>query len=130
SIQLIATAKGLSIYDGQKFTNYTTRANEPTLEWNKTRGDLWFYAGEKDGITRFDGEKMNYLIFPKPNINNRDDSYGVTDISRDKEGVVLIATYAALFNYDGEIFNTYDHEELELEDLEKLHIRRVLADSK
>ncbi len=127
---LIATSKGLSIYDGQKFTNYTTKTNEPTLEWDKTRGDLWFYAGEEDGINRFDGKNMSYLIFPKPKIYNPNDSYGVTDISKDKDGKVWIATYAALFNYDGDMLNIFDHENLELKDHETLHIRSVLADSK
>ncbi len=127
---LIATAKGLSIYNGQKFTNYTTKTNDPTLEWNETSGDLWFYAGEKDGINRFDGERINYLIFPKPKVYNPNDSYGVTDISIDKESVVWIATYAALFNYDGKMLNIFDNEKLELKNNQKLHVRSVLADSK
>ena len=127
---LIATAKGLSIYDGQKFTNYTTMTNEPRLEWNKTNGDLWFYAGEEEGINRFDGVNMSYLIFPKPKIYKPNDSYGVTDISIDKEGKVWIATYAALFNYDGNMVTIFDHEKLKLKDNELLHIRSVLADSK
>ena len=127
---LISTAKGLSVYDGQKFTNYTTKASEPTLEWNKTRGDLWFYAGEEDGINRFDGEQMNYLIFPKPEIYNSNDSYGVTDIEVDTESKVWIATYAALFNYDGKIVQVFDHKKLKLKDNEKLHIRSLLVDSK
>ena len=127
---LISTAKGLSVYDGQKFTNYTTKTNEPTLEWNKTRGDLWFYAGEEDGINRFDGEQMNYLIFPKPEIYNSNDSYGVTDIAVDTESKVWIATYAALFNYDGKNVNIFDHKKLKLKGNEILHIRSLLADSK
>jgi ligand-binding sensor domain-containing protein len=127
---LISTAKGLSIYDRSNFTNYTTKTNEPTLEWNKTQGDFWFYAGEKDGINRFDGEKMNYLIFPKPKNYTPDDSYGVTAISKGKDGKVWIATYAALFSYDDEVINIFDAKNLELQENEKLHIRSVLADSK
>lgn len=127
---LIATSKGLSIYDGQKFTNYPTKTIEPTLEWNETSGDLWFYAGEKDGINRFDGKNMNYLIFPKPKNDNPDNSYGVTDISEDKDDKVWIATYAALYNYDGKKISIFDHKNLKLKDNELLHIRSVLADSK
>lgn len=127
---LISTAKGLSIYEGQKFTNYTTKTNVSTLEWNETRGNIWFYAGEEDGINRFDGVNMNYLIFPKPKIYNLNDSYGVTDISKDKQGIVWIATYAALFNYDGKTVKIFDHKKLKLKDDEILHIRSVLADSK
>jgi ligand-binding sensor domain-containing protein len=146
---LIGTAKGLSIYDGQKFTNYSTQSNNPIFEWNKTNGDEWFYAGEEGGINRFDGKNMHYLIFPKPkNENpgnsyganfliftqprneNPDNSYGVTDISKDKNGKVWMAAYSALYSYDGKIVNIFGHENLNLKYNEHLHIRSVLADSK
>ncbi len=130
---LIATAKGLSSYDGKKFKNYPTNSSNPKYEWNETKGDLWLYAGEEEGINRFDGINMNYLIFPKPKNKSADNSfntYGVTGISKDKEGKVWISTYAALFNYDGKMVNIFDHERLKLKDNELLHIRTVLADSK
>ena len=124
------TAKGVSVYYQGKVTNYSTKSNETKYEWNETKGDLWFNAGEKDGINRFDGNTMNYLIFPKPKNENPDNSYGVTDISKDKNGKVWIATYAALFNYDGKMVTIFDHEKLNLKENELLHIRSVLADSK
>lgn len=124
------TAKGVSVYDKRIFTNYSTKTDEPKYEWNKTNGDLWFYGSEEDGINRFDGINMNYLIFPKPKNKNPDNTYGVTDISKDKNGIVWIATYAALFNYDGKIVNIFDSEKLNLKDNDLLHIRSVLADSK
>jgi len=124
------TANGVSVYKGGKFTNYSTKTNDPTFEWNETSGDLWFYAGEKDGINRFDGKNMNYLIFPKPKNENPDNSYGITGISKDKDGKVWIATYSALFNYDGKMINIFDHKNLKLKNNEILHIRSVLADSK
>lgn len=73
---------------------------------------------------------MNYLIFPKPQNKNTDKSYGVTGISKDKDGKVWIATYAALFNYDGKTVTIFDDEKLNLKENEQLHIRSVLADSK
>jgi len=127
---VIATANGLSSYDGQKFTNYPTNTNNPKYAWNETKGDLWFNAGETDGINRFDGIHMNYLIFPKPKNNGTDNTYGVTDIYKTKDGKVWMATYAALFNYDGKMVNIFDHEKLNLKENELLHIRSVLADSK
>lgn len=126
----IGTAKGVSVYDKGKFTTYSTNSNNPRSEWNETNGDLWFYAGEEDGINRFDGINMNYLIFPKPKNENPDNTYGVTDISKDKDGKVWIATYAALYNYDGKMATIFDHKTLKLKDNELLHIRSVLADSK
>ncbi len=124
------TAKGISVYDKGKFTTYSTNFNNPRYEWNETNGDLWFYAGEEDGINRFDGINLNYLIFPKPKNKKPDTTYGVTDISKDKDGKVWIATYGALFNYDGKRVNIFDNEKLNLKDNELLHIRSVLADSK
>lgn len=124
------TAKGISVHDKGKFTNYPPKNNAPRSDWNETNGDLWFNAWEEDGINRFDGINMNYLIFPKPNNKNPDNTYGVTGISKGKDGKVWIATYAALFNYDGKRVNIFDAEKLNLKDNDRLHIRSVLADSK
>lgn len=126
----IGTAKGVCSYNGKNFTNYLTEFNSPKSDWNATTGDLWFYAGEEDGIYRFDGVNMNYLIFPKPQNDNQNNSYGVTGLSKDREGKIWIATYAALFSYDGKMVDIFGHEELNLMDHEQLHIRSVLADSK
>lgn len=124
------TANGISVYDEGKFINYPSKNNNPLLDWHKTKGDLWFYAWEEDGINRFDGINMNYLIFPRPKNKHPDKSYGVTGISKDKDGKVWIATYAALFSYDDKMVNIFDAEKLFLKDNEQLHIRSVLADSK
>lgn len=126
----IGTAKGVCSYNRENFTSYLSVSNSPKLDWNATDGSLWFYAGEEDGINRFDGINMNYLIFPKPKNDNPNKSYGVTGISKDKDGKVWIATYSALFNYDGKTTNIYNHKNLKLKDNEVLHIRSVLADSK
>jgi ligand-binding sensor domain-containing protein len=126
----IGTAMGVSAYAKGKFTNYLTNANKPIHNWNETIGDLWFYAGEEDGIGRFDGLNLNYLVFPKPQGAHSDNSYGVTDIAEAKDGKVWIATYAALFSYDGQVVNTFDEDKLNLKKNDLLHIRSVFADSK
>lgn len=126
----IGTAKGASVYDKGILSNYLTKTSEPKYEWPTTTGDLWFYASEEEGINRFDGQHMHYLIFPKPKNENPDNTYGVTGISKDKYGNVWIATYAALFSYDGKMVTIFDHKTLKLKDNERLHIRSVLADSK
>lgn len=124
------TAKGVCVYHNGTFTQYKTKLSEPKYEWNKTKGDLWFYASEEDGINRFDGVNMNYLVFPKPKNPSTDNSYGVTGITKDRNGIVWIATYAALFNYNGKQVNLFDNEKLNLKKNEILHIRSVLADTK
>lgn len=126
----IETSRGVSMYDTGIVTNYYTNTNEPKYEWNKTSGDLWFYATVEDGINRFDGQRMNYLIFPKPKNKNPDNTFGVTGISKDTDGKVWIATYAALFSYDGKVVDVFDDEKFNLKGNELLHIRSVLADSK
>ncbi|RDI14464.1 two-component regulator propeller domain-containing protein [Flavobacterium sp. AG291] len=126
----IGTSKGVNVYDKEKLVTYSSNFNNPKYEWNKTNGDLWFYADEEGGISRFDGKYMNYLIFPIPKNENQNNSYGVTDISTEHNGKVWIATYAALFNYDGKTVTVFDHKTLKLKDNETLHIRSVLADSK
>lgn len=126
----LGTANGISVYDNGTFTNYPSKNNNPILDWSKTNGDLWFNAWEEDGINRFDGIHMNYLIFPKPKNINPDNSFGVTGISKDKNGKVWIATYAALYSYDGKTLTMFDDEKLKLNNNDRLHIRSVLADSK
>lgn len=130
----IGTAKGVTVHDKGKLTTYSETFpkifNNPTSDWSKTSGDLWFYAGEEGGINRFDGISMNQLNFPKGKNYNPDNTYGVTDISKDKNGTVWIATYSALFNYDGKTVNIFDNEKLEIKNNDLLHIRSVLADSK
>ena len=126
----IATARGACSFNGEKFTKYPTQTNSPKLDWRATSGNLWFYGREEDGINRSDGVNMNYLIFPKPNNDNQNNSYGVTDISKGEDGKIWIATYAALFSFDGKTVNRFDDELLNLKDNEGLHIRSVLADSK
>ncbi len=126
----IVTARGVNSYDGGKFTSFSTEFDSPKSDWNATTGNLWFYAGEEDGINRFDGMNMNYLIFPKPMPIDPYNSFGVTGISTDKADRVWIATYSALFRYDGEVVEVYGHEKLNIEDNELIHIRSVLVDSK
>ena len=124
------TGNGVSMYDGEKFTNYTTKITTPEVEWKATNGNLWFDAGENSGVNWFDGQHLNYLTFPIPKNVNPDNSFGVTGISKDRDGNVWIATYAALFNFDGKAINVFDKSRLALKEEEVLHIRSVFADSK
>lgn len=124
------TSNGVSVYDGKKFSNYSTQTDKPTLTWEETNGNLWFPAGPQDGIYRFDGIRMNYVTFPKPKNEKPDHSYGVTDISIGKDSVVWIATYTALFNFNGKTITRFGNDYFHLKSTEELHVRSVLADSK
>ncbi len=125
------TANGVSSYDGKKITNHTPTTDDYSQsEWIKTDNDLWFNAGNNAGVYRYDGQKLNYLAFHIPKNENLNNSYGVTGISKGQDGKVWIATYAALFNFDGKTINISDKSQLPLKKGEELHIRSVLADSK
>ena len=124
------TANGVSSYNGKSFTNYTAKIYNPNVELENTDGYLWFNAGENSGINLFDGKNIYYLPFPVPKNDNLSNFYGVTDISKGNDGKVWIATYAALFNFDGKEINIINKSNLKLKDDEKIHIRSVFADSK
>ncbi|MGH1338616.1 MAG: ligand-binding sensor domain-containing protein [Aureispira sp.] len=124
------TANGVCRYDGIKLTNYPTEVYASIIGWQAINGNLWFNAGTKAGVNWFDGQHLNYLAFPLLKNKSLDNSYAVTGISKDKMGHVWIATYAALFKFDGNIIHTFDGKELEIKKEDNLHIRSVLADSK
>ena len=124
------TANGVSSYNDGSFTNYTTKAYNPNLKLENTDSYSWFNAGINSGINQFDGKNLNYLPFPIPKDKNLNNSYGVTGISKGKDGRVWIATYSALFNFDGKTINVFDKSKLALKESEMLHIRSVFADSK
>ena len=97
-------------------------------EWKNEDNNLWFSAGMRPGVFRYDGHMLNYLSFPVPkaaDVNN----YGVTDISIGQDGKVWIAAGAALFSYDGKTLNVLDRNKLAVQENELLHIRSVFADS-
>lgn len=126
----IGTAKGICFFHSGIFTTYPTNTLSPITDWNKTKGDLWFYARQENGIYRFDGTNINYLVFPTIPNDVPDNSYAVTDLSIDNNRAVWIATYAALFHYHAGKLTTYNHKTLKLKPSDLLHIRSVLADSK
>jgi ligand-binding sensor domain-containing protein len=124
------TSNGVSSYDGKKITNHAQVGKTGSeSEWEKTDNDLWFNAGNNSGVYRYDGQKLEYLKFPLPKNKNLNDSYGVTAISKGQDGKVWIATYAALFYFDGKAINVFEKSKLALSNSEVLHIRSILADS-
>ncbi len=139
------TQMGVSSYDGTRIANHTN-ANTKTLQnnfqiqskeplqgqWMKSDNDLWFEAGVKDGVYRFDGQKLNYLAFPHHKILNPvDNLFAVTDISKGKNNMIWFATYAGVFGYNGSDFTIINDETLGFDrKIEPLHIRSILEDSK
>lgn len=126
------TSNGVSSYDGQKITNHTLglSINLPS-KWIKTDNDLWFNAGNNAGVYRYDGQKLNYLAFPKSKIINPDNTYHTTSLAKGKNNMLWIATYSGVFGYNGNQFTIINDETLGLEkETGELHIRSIFEDSK
>ncbi len=138
------TQTGVSSYDRSSIKNQTksNKENFPnvlpiqdndskTNRWTKSDKDLWFEAGNKEGVYRYDGQRLHYLDFPLQKQNPYDNVYAVTDISKGKNNMIWFGTYAGVFGYNGSNFSIINDETLGYDrKIETLHIRSILEDSK
>lgn len=139
------TQTGVSSYDGSSIKSHTNpviqqtgsvfamQRHEPLQgEWMKSDIDLWFEAGTKDGVYRFDGQKLTYLPLPPHKVLNRNDNlFAVTSISKGKKDMIWFGTYAGVFGYNGSKFTIINDETLGFDrNIAPLHIRSILEDSK
>ena len=139
------TQKGVSSYDGTKIKNHTKSDVETSQnifpnqtyeseqsKWMKSEDDLWFGAGIKEGVYRYDGGKLKYLAFPPhKKLNLYDNLFAVTGISKGKNNMLWFGTYAGVFGYNGSNFTIINDETLGFDrNIEPLHIRSVFKDSK
>ncbi|PZR05346.1 MAG: diguanylate cyclase [Flavobacterium psychrophilum] len=139
------TQTGVSSYDGERITNHTkgdlensqnslpVQGVEPLHSaWMKFDNDLWFEAGNKSGVYRFDGQQLHYLDLPPQKVlNPHDNLFAVTDISEGKNNMIWFATYAGVFGYDGNDFTIINDETLGYDrKTQALHIRSIFEDSK
>lgn len=139
------TQRGVSSYDGIKIVNHTQadlekspihfplQRNEPVQgQWMKLDNDLWFEAGNKDGVYRYDGQQLHYLAFPPHKILNPNDNlFATTCISKGKKNKIWFGTYAGVFGYNGYGFEIINDETLGFDrTIAPLHIRSILEDSK
>ncbi len=130
------TGNGVSNYDGKNIKSPISKnildPNELlSNKWEKTGKDLWFNAGNSNGVYRYDGQKLNYLSFPKAKLINHNNVYHVTGFSKGKNNQIWIATFAGVFGYNGKAFTIINDESLGLNDESGfLHIRSILEDRK
>ena len=139
------TQNGVCSYDGIRIKHHSKvetetsqkmfqiPSNEPIhAKWMKLDKDLWFGAGIKEGVYRYDGEKLNYLAFPPHKILNlHDNLFAVTSISKGKNNMIWFGTYAGVFGYNGTDFTFINDETLGFDrKIAPLHIRSILEDSK
>lgn len=139
------TQTGVSSYNGARITNHTktdlensqsslpVQGVEPLHSgWMKSDKDLWFEAGNKSGVYRYDGQQLHYLDLPfQKVINPHDNLFAVTDISKGRTNMIWFSTYAGVFGYNGADFTIINDETLGYDrKIEPLHIRGILEDSK
>lgn len=139
------TQTGVSSYNGSIITNHTKSSKEnsqnvfpiqgnysKTSEWMKSDKDLWFEAGNKSGVYRYDGQRLHYLDLPPQKVLDPSDNlFAVTDISKGKNNMIWFGTYAGVFGYNGSDFTIINDETLGYDrKIEPLHIRSILEDSK
>ena len=128
----IETANGVCSYDRQAAKIHIEPERVASQsDWQKTDQDLWFNAGVRQGVLRYDGEKLTYLAFPNPMITTSGTSFGVTSSAKGKNNRLWIGTYAGVFGFDGNQLSLMNNEALGLSTgSEKLHVRSVFEDSK
>ena len=125
------TSDGVSSYDGKTIQTHQMNENgNPGGEWRKSDMDLWFNAGTKEGVWRYDGKEWNYLAFPKPKTITAGNVYSLTSMSKGKNDMLWFGTYAGVIGYNGHQFTTINDETLGLmAGSDKVHVRSILEDS-
>ncbi|MFM1867070.1 MAG: hypothetical protein RL591_478 [Planctomycetota bacterium] len=131
---------GISSYSQGRVIASTARRYDATDAWKLNPSDLWFKSDGvngfnlnelKPGVYRFDGESFTYLTFPLPSTRTADDGYSLTGICRGQGGRVWLATYEAVFGFDGHAITMLDGDRMGLRKNDKVpHVRCVFEDSK
>ena len=139
------TQNGVSSYDGTSIkkraeanpgslqNNFQIQLNEPLQgKWMKSDNDLWFEAGIKEGVYRYDGKKLNYLAFPPQKVlDTYDNLFAVTSISKGGDNMIWFGTYAGVFGYNGSDFTIINDDTLDFDrTFAPFHIRSILEDSR
>jgi ligand-binding sensor domain-containing protein len=131
---------GISSIVGGRVSTPVARRFNATDAWRLAPDDLWFKGNEsmgyselelEAGVYRYDGSAFTYLTFPLGRVSGTDHGYSVTGICRGKGGRVWIATYAAVFGWDGTELTMIDGTRMGLGGDDGLaHVRCVFEDSK
>jgi len=106
------TIKGISKFDGQKFTLLTVTAGNDPHNWQMGPDDLWFISEDgKKGPYRYDGKALYSLQFPKSALedeyyrkypNSLIDPYAQYYIYKDRKGIMWFGTGAlGVYRFDG-----------------------------
>ena len=99
---------GVSRYDGNTFTTFTTQNGlVDDAVWSicqDRKGNIWF--GTEGGVSRFDGEGFTAVTTQDGLAGNQ-----VLAIAQDKKGFLWFGTEGGVSRFDGENFTTFTKEE-------------------
>lgn len=128
---------GISSFDGARMTTHATGGHSLLATWALEPDDLWFKASESHGFStkereagvyRLHGGALTYLPLPPALRTNA--GYSVTAFAKGKGGRIWIATYDAVFGFDGSSFTIIDGTRMGLRPGEGVpHVRGVFEDS-
>lgn len=120
----IETHKGISKFDGRKFTTLKVIRSSHN-QWKLEPNDLWFGFYNANDLYRYDGDSLYELKLPRQDLKkafgidtlissfNRFNPYSVYGVNKDKDGNIWFGTFTAgAFRYDGKSFLWFDEEEL------------------
>jgi len=131
---------GISSFDGARMTTHATGGHSLLAAWALEPNDLWFKSSESHGFSatereagvhRLHGGALTYLPLPLPPALRTNAGYSVTAFAKGKGGRIWIATYDAVFGFDGTSFTVIDGSRMGLRPGEGVpHVRGVFEDSR
>lgn len=131
---------GISQFDGERITTPAERSDSMLSPWGLDPEDLWFKSNEPNGFDEKEREagvyrlhegRLSYLALPLPPQVRSYSGYAVTGFAKGKGGRIWIATYNAVFGFDGVSFTTIDGARMGLREGECMpHVRCVYEDSR
>ncbi len=114
---------GLGSFDGEKIVAPEDREYGTLVQWRLAADDLWFKGNESHGFNAKENAAgvyqcrdgvLTYLAFPLPPQAVTNSGYSVTGFSKGRDGRIWIATYDAVFGFDGTAFTMIDGERMGL----------------
>lgn len=131
---------GISSFDGTRITTHVSSEHSPLVPWALEPDDLWFKSSESHGFSpqereagvyRLHDGTLTYLPLPLPPPLRTNAGYSVTAFAKGKGGRIWIATYDAVFGFDGTSFTIIDGTRMGLRPGEGVpHVRGVFEDSR
>jgi len=134
------TGVGVSCFDRGRILTPREREYSLLSPWELAPDDLWFKSNESHGfndkerdagVYRLHDGRLTYLTLPLPLALRSNTGYSVTGFAKGKGGRIWIATYDAVFGFDGVSFTTIDGARMGLREGEGVpHVRCVFEDSR